>query len=112
MKRFVAFGFVAVLMVSAPGCGGGADSLIKESISDMNDLSAALEKKESPEKIKAAAAKLKATTEKLKDLKLPKEEEEKLQKKYETDVKAAAERMMKAGLGNIEGAKAMAEGMK
>lgn len=113
MNRFVALGFVAVLMFVAPGCGGGNDpeSLIKQSISDMNALSASLEKKESPDKIKAAADKLKATMDKLEGVKLPKEKDEELKKKYEKELTEAAMKMLGAAMSNPEGAKAL-EGLK
>ena len=38
MKRFVVFGFVAVLLGSSTGCGGGVDGLAKEQISLTNQL--------------------------------------------------------------------------
>ncbi|HEV3438712.1 MAG TPA: hypothetical protein VG122_15210, partial [Gemmata sp.] len=66
MKRFIVLGFVAMLLVSAPGCSSNdPDSLSKQSISQMNDLAAAIEKKESPDKIKSLVEKWKATVEKL-----------------------------------------------
>src|SRR5205814_2388141 len=100
MKRLVAFVLVGFVLSTVSGCGSKAENSIKDMISQMNDMSAALEKKESPDKIKAIGEKMKNTAQQLKDLKLPKEEEEKLQKKYEADMKAALERLMKAAIAN------------
>ena len=99
MKRSVVFGFVAVFLFSATGCGGGgAEGLIKDSISDMNALADAIEKKESKDKIKAIAERLKATGEKMKNMKLSKDEDERLKKKYEEDMKKALGRLMAAAM--------------
>jgi hypothetical protein len=109
MKRFNMYGIVAVLLVSAPGCSSNdPDSLAKQSISQMNDLAAAIEKKESPDKIKAIAEKLKATMEKLKALKLSDEEMKKLQEKYQKESTQAAQKMLAAAMANPEGATALA----
>jgi hypothetical protein len=99
MKRFAVLGFLAVLLLSAPGCGG-PDSLAKEQISQMNNLADAIEKKEPAEKQKAIAEKIKATNEKIE--KLSQEEKDKLKKKYEAEGKAAAERLFKALVANPE----------
>jgi lipoate-protein ligase A len=97
MKRFAPFFFVAALLISAPGCGGSkGEDLTKDLISQMNDLAAAIEKKEPVDKIKTIVEKMKATGEKAKELKLTKEEDEKLQKKYEKDMNTAQDRMKKA----------------
>jgi len=111
MKRFAVLGFVAVLLLSAPGCGG-ADSLAKEQISLMNDLAASIEKKEPADKQKAIADKMKAVGEKFEKLKLSDEEKEKLKKKYEGDMKAAAERLFKAIVANPEAAANIGDAMK
>jgi hypothetical protein len=100
MKRLVAFAFVAMLAVSMTGCGGmKGEDVMKDTINITNELAAALEKKEPADKIKAIADKMKAVADKAKDLKLTKDEEEALKKKYEGDMKAAQERMMKAFSG-------------
>ena len=107
MKRFVAFAVVGFVLTTVSGCGSKAERLTKDMITTMHDMADALEKKESPEKIKALAERFKKIGEEGKDLKLTKEEEEKLKKKYEGDIKAAAERLDKAMDANPEGAKAM-----
>lgn len=112
MKRFVAFGFVAVVLASATGCSSGAEGALKEMIADMNALSDAVEKKESPDKIKAAAQKMKASAEKLEKIKVTKSEDDRLKTKYEKDVNSAVERMMKAMMSNPEAAPAVAEAMQ
>jgi hypothetical protein len=113
MKRSLVFGFVALILIPATGCkGDDPESLVKQSISDMNALSDALEKKESPEKLKAAAEKLKATMQKLKDKKVPKEEDERLKQKYEKELTEAAMRMLGAAMKNPEGAMAIQDSLK
>jgi hypothetical protein len=113
MKRALVLGFVGVLMVSAPGCGGNdPESLIKQSISDMNALADALEKKEPTDKLKSAAEKLKGTIDKLKNMKLSKDEDERLKKKYEKELTDASMKMISAAGKNPEGAMAIAETLK
>jgi hypothetical protein len=133
MKRFVAFALVGLLLPATSGCGGKgenvpenatteepsllslvglgpskAETLTRTLISQVNELADALEKKESPDKINAVAAKLKATGDAMRGMKLPKAEEEKLKTKYEAELKAVMERLMKAAMSNPEGAKAIA----
>ena len=108
MKRALVYGFVALLLVPATGCkGNDPESLIKQQIADMNALADALEKKESPEKIKAAAEKLKATSDKLNALKLPEDQQKKLLEKYGQDLIGAAFKLAAAQMNNPEGAAAV-----
>ncbi len=113
MKRYVAFGFFAVALIAAPGCGGGndPDSLMKQMISQTNDLASAIEKKESADKIKAAADKVKATSDKLDALKLSAEDKKKFEEKYKKEMMDALGNLLKASMSNPEGAKAL-EGLK
>jgi hypothetical protein len=111
MKRALVLGFVGVLLVCAPGCSSNdPESLYKQMLADMNSLSDALQKKESPEKIKAAADKLKATSDKLEASKVTKEEKERIVKKYEKETTEAGMKFFAAMLSNPEGAKSI-EGM-
>ena len=110
MKRYVAFGLVAVLLVSAPGCGG-PDSAMKAVISDMNALADAIEKKQPEDKIKAAADRLKASSEKLEKMKLSDAEKEKLVKKYEKELMESTMRLLSAGMSNPEAGKYIDEAM-
>ncbi len=103
MKRVIIIGFVAILLVSAPGCGSNdPDSLTKQSISQMNDLAAAIEKKESIDKIKSLAEKLKATHEKIASIKLSPEETSKLTEKYSKEQMEAGMKIAKAVMTNPE----------
>ena len=52
----------------------------------MNELATAIEKKESPDKLKAIADKLKAVEEKLKGLKLSEEDSKKMLEKHGKDL--------------------------
>jgi hypothetical protein len=109
MKRSIVLGFVAALLVSAPGCSSNdPDSLSKQSISQMNDLAAAIEKKESPDKIKSLVEKWKATVEKLEALKLSDDEKKKLAEKYQKETLEASKKLFAAVTANPEGAVALA----
>jgi hypothetical protein len=95
--------------------GGAADppkqvpeELIKNSIAQMNDLAAAIEAKDEA-KIKTAVEKLKVTMQRVKDIKLPKEEDERLKMKYEEDLKAAASRLTKALSANPDALKYLSD---
>jgi hypothetical protein len=113
MKRALVCGFVALLLIPAAGCkGNDPESLIKQQIADMNALADALEKKESPEKLKAAAEKLKATSEKFKNLKLPEDQSKKLLEKYGGELIGAAFKLAAAEGKNPEGAKAVEDIVK
>lgn len=108
MARALVLGFIAVLFVSAPGCSGNdPDSLTKQSISQMNDLAAALEKKESQDTIKALAEKIKATNEKMEALKLSDKDKKKLQEKYKKEIEDVMKRIMTATLANPDAIAAM-----
>jgi hypothetical protein len=103
MKRLLVFGLVAALFVAVPGCSkSDPDSLTKQSISDMNDLTAAIEKKESSDKIKSLAEKMKATQDKLSALKLSPEDQKKLAEKYQKELMDAAMKLMNAAMKNPE----------
>src|ERR1700721_1528322 len=103
MKGLCVFGFVAALLVSVSGCGSkDPEGLTKQSISQMNDLAAAIEKKESTDTIKSLAEKYKATNEKLSALKLSPDEAKKIMEKYAKEQMEAGMRMLKAAMANPE----------
>jgi len=103
MKRLYAVGFVAALLAATPGCSkSDPDSLTKQSISDMNDLASAIEKKESTDKIKSLAEKLKATSDKIAALKLTPDESKKLMEKYQKETMDALSKLVKAAMANPE----------
>jgi carbonic anhydrase len=95
MKRIVAFGVVAIVLVSATGCGG-QDALVREFVASMNAFAETIEKKESREKQQAAADRVNATVEKINNLKLSDADKEALFKKHDAELKAATERVKKA----------------
>ncbi len=92
MKRIVAFGLVAALLVSATGCGS-PDSLMKELIVNLNVCAEVIEKKESREKFEAARERVNATAEKINKLKLSKEQQDALLAKHESDLKKVKDRL-------------------
>ena len=104
MRRFVVLGFIAALFATVPGCSkNDPESLTKQSISELNDLAAAIEKKESSDKIKSLAEKWKVTLEKLKALNLSPEDQKNLQEKYLKEKLDAMSNLMNAAMKNPEG---------
>lgn len=92
MKRTVAFGLVAALLVSAPGCGS-PDSLMKELVINLNVLAEVIEKRESREKYVAACERVNATADKIDKLKLSKEQQDALFAKHDADLRKVKERL-------------------
>jgi hypothetical protein len=95
-----------------PAAADDPEALIKQVIAELKTLGAAIENKDPAEKIKAAAQKLKGTTDKLKALKLPKDEDERLKKKYEKEIQDATAALTAAAMKNFEGAKILGEILK
>jgi peptidoglycan hydrolase CwlO-like protein len=103
MKRLLVISLVAALLATVPGCSkNDPDSLTKQSISDMNDLASAIEKKESTDKIKSLAEKMKTTQDKLSALKLSPDDQKKLAEKYQKEIMDAAMKLMAAAMKNPE----------
>lgn len=110
MKRFVATGFAFALLVVAVGCSGSAttppalmkgEAEVQDAMKLMNEMADAMEKKDEA-KVKTLKEKLDILDNKMKELKLPEEEEKKLKDKYKGEMDKLQERMMKAaakGLG-------------
>jgi hypothetical protein len=93
MKRLVALSLAGVVLVCAPGCGG-PDALMKEFLANLNLYAETLEKKESPERQRAAEERVYATVEKIN--KLGPAEQERLVAKYDEDLKKVTARIQKA----------------
>ena len=89
-----------------------ADGLVKLSVQEIADLAATLEKKEAVEKIRAAALKLKDTTDKVNGLAISKEDRDKLEAKYKSDLQAATALLLRAAMANPDGFKVVEEVMK
>lgn len=92
MKRFVALGLVGVVMLSATGCGG-PDGQMKELLANLNLYAETIENKESPERQDAARARVRTSAEKIKKLNLSKEDQEKLLKRYESELRRVKDRL-------------------
>jgi hypothetical protein len=92
MKRFVALSLVGVVLVFAGGCSG-PDGLMKELIAHLNVYAETIEKKDTPERQQAAFDRVRTTAEKIEKLKLSKEDQEKLLKKHESDLKKVKDRI-------------------
>jgi uncharacterized lipoprotein YehR (DUF1307 family) len=122
MKKVTLSVFALSLVFLATGCGDSPDSLTKDTIKFMNDMSDVLEKiksKEDAEKYKGDLEKLakraKDMEERGKKLKindLPKEKLEELQKKYKDEMEKALARLKSAEKGVPADAKKVIQEMK
>jgi hypothetical protein len=90
MKRAVAFGLVALVLVTAPGCGG-KDALMKEALAHLNAYAETIEKKESLDRQLGTLDRFRSVAEKLD--KYPEPEKEELRKRYESDLKRVRDRI-------------------
>ncbi|QJW96181.1 hypothetical protein [Frigoriglobus tundricola] len=95
MKRIVVYGLMSLFALSAAGCSGH-DALMKELLMNLNVLAEVIEKHESKEKFDAAYERTTTTVEKINKLKLSKEDQEALFKRYEPELKKVAERIQEA----------------
>jgi hypothetical protein len=108
MKKIVAVFLCGIGLASIPGCSGAyakAEEATKEMIGVMDDISTALESVKDKASAKAAAPKISAGVDRMRDvtkrleaIKGTKADEEKLNKEWLPKVKKAAERMQTAGL--------------
>ena len=96
MKRALVFVLVALHLASASGCRSEAENLFRQAISDMHALADAMERNESPERIKAAAERLRATGERARVVKIEDAERARLKEKYSQQMAAAAKRLAEA----------------
>src|SRR5258708_5181311 len=95
MKRIVAFGLIGAFVLSATGCSS-QDALMKELLANLNACAEVIEKKEPKEKLQAALERTNTTADKINKLKLSKEDQEALFKKYEPELKKVTERLQEA----------------
>jgi hypothetical protein len=95
MKRIVALGLVAVVLLSASGCGG-PDALMRELITNLNQVAELIERKEPKERIQLALDRANNTAEKINKLKMNREDQDALFKKYDDELKKVAERLKAA----------------
>jgi hypothetical protein len=95
MKRIVAFGLVAVVLCSASGCGG-QDALMRELIANLNLCADMIEKKEPKDRVEQAVERANNTAEKINKLKLSKEQQEDLFKRYDDELKKVVARLKEA----------------
>jgi hypothetical protein len=95
MKRIVALCLVAIVLLSASGCGG-PDTLVRELIVNLNQVAELIEKKEPKERIQLALDRANNTAEKINKLKLSKEDQDALLKRHEDELKKVAERLKAA----------------
>jgi len=95
MKRIVVYGLIGAFALSAAGCSS-QDALMKELLSQLNVLAEVIEKREPKEKFEAARERTVTTIEKINKLKLSKEDQEALFKRYEPELKKVAERIYEA----------------
>lgn len=113
MTRRAAFLLAALLALAGAGCEtDDPEPTIKEAIADTNALAVAIERKESAETIKAAGEKLNATMGKLGRLRVSREKDAVMKRKYERDLVDAGTRLGLAGVSNPEGAKVVEDIMK
>jgi hypothetical protein len=89
MKRFVALGFVGAVLLSITGCGG-PDVVMKELITHLNVYAETIEKKDPPERQRAAFDRGRTTLDKF--LKLSREEQDRMVKKYDSELRKARDR--------------------
>ncbi len=83
------------------------DALMKQMIAAVHTLASAIDKKESADKIKDLAQKLKATGDKIDALNLSADDKKKLEEKYKKEMTDALGKLFAAALSNPEGAKAL-----
>jgi hypothetical protein len=94
MKRALALGFVALVLVPAAGCKGDSpEALIKEFIGNVNELAASYENNEPDDKQKAIIAKMKATGERMNKVKVTQSEKDEIMKKYQKELFDAGMRL-------------------
>ncbi len=118
MKKYIVLGLFAVVLSGVGGCGGGGpDSLMKEQIATLNEMSAALESVKDDKSADEAIAKIDKSCDKLKDiskkfneLKVSEADKKKLEEANKKAGDEAGERFQKAMKGAAEKApgKAMA----
>jgi peptidoglycan hydrolase CwlO-like protein len=95
VRRVFLLGCVSLVLCAVSGCGSAKDNLFKALISEMNELSDAIEKDAPEAKIAALQDKIKETSGKLDALGLSGDDKKKLIDKYKLDLTKTAERLAK-----------------
>jgi hypothetical protein len=104
---------VGLFAFAGSGCGtDDPEPTIKEAIADTNALAEAIERNESAETIKAAGDKMQATMNRLSRLRVSRDKDAEMKRKYEKDFVDAGTRLEIAGAKNPDGAKAVQDIMK
>jgi hypothetical protein len=103
MTKRVIGGALAILLLGVAGCGGSRDSLTRENINLMNEMSDVLEKSadfaEAKPKLDALIDRAKDVKKRLDAMGKPSDkEEQELKKKYEPDLQKAAVRFFGASM--------------
>lgn len=89
MQRMLLLGFVGFALAAATGCGG-PDVTTKELLAALGQYSEAIEKKESPDRQRAAFDRARTALEKFQ--KLDKGKQDEMLKKYDADLQKARAR--------------------
>jgi hypothetical protein len=93
---------MVVLLCGVIGCGGNADSLVKDEIKCMNELADAFEKKDDA-RAKELQTKLEETDKKLQALKLSDEQKKQLISRHQEELQKASTRLAQAGMNRALG---------
>ena len=99
MKNAVFLGSLFVVLTCFSGCGNSPDSLMKQQISQMNEMADALEKGASESEVEAIQKRMDATGKKLEDLNLSDEEGQKLLERHKEELTKAIQRLLTASMG-------------
>jgi hypothetical protein len=110
MKRLTLLLVLTMPLLAAPGCSNSPDCLLERLISQMNDLSTAIDEHDSFERIKSRAEKVKTTMDRVNALKLADEEKTRLHDAYKNELEEAKDKLLKAMLTNPESLKATEAG--
>lgn len=104
MKQMVLLASVLMLLVCS-GCGDSPDKVAEDGISVMDEMATVMESVKDEASAKKANAKLRALTDKMKDIKarqeklsITTEQKIELQKKHEEKMGAVVERLMREGM--------------
>jgi hypothetical protein len=102
VKRSIIYAGMIVLLCGVVGCGGNADSLVKDEIRYMNELADAFEKKDES-RAKELQTKLEATDKKLQALNLSDEQKKQLLSRHQEALQKATTRLAQAGMNRTLG---------
>jgi hypothetical protein len=98
MRKYIVLAGMC-LVVGVSGCGASPDSLVKEQIAAMNDLSAALESKAPEAKVKEAQKRMEDAGKRLDALKLSEDAKKQLLERHKDELTKAGIRFLQASMG-------------